>query len=543
VLRLPDPPLWFPHTHGDPALVPVTARRDGAAIPLGTVGFRRVERLPGEGFALAVNGVPVFCRGAVWTGAGAPDPLAAAGMNMVRVPGWTRYPEAAFLAACDRLGLLVWQDFMFARFDYPADETFLAECRAEAEAFLDRTAAHPSLVALCGGDEVQQAAAMAGQAPAAWAHPLFDSVLPAAVASLRPDAVYVPHAPGGAVPPFAKTAPVAHYFGVGAYQRPLEDASGVRFAAACLAFSNPPVPAACRALCTVPGDAAWTAALPRDPAAPWSFEDARDFYLRTLFGLDPAWLRRTDPERWLAAGRAAVALAMQSAFAAWRADPGCGGALVLAMQDAVPGPGWGLLGHDGRPKSAWFALASLCRPVQVLLRDGGMDGVTLHLGNEGGAARAVRLELRGLAPDGGVATLAAQDLTLPPRSRRTMPATEAMDGFRDLTGAWGFGPAPFPVLAARLLEGGAVLSESTIFPGGPALPRQALGLRARLDGDVLTLGTDRFAQFVAIDDEAATPSDDHFHLWPGEARSVRLSTLPARGTVAALNGFDTVHYR
>ncbi|MEH3064553.1 MAG: glycoside hydrolase family 2 protein, partial [Methylobacterium radiotolerans] len=131
-LALPGIAPWWPHTHGAPNLHPVEVRVDGAQIDLGRVGFRTLSltRPFAEGLALAVNGVPLFCRGAVWTppdlvGLGSDGTRALlelareAGMNMLRVPGTTLYPAPDFYDLCDELGILVWQDLMLANFDYP----------------------------------------------------------------------------------------------------------------------------------------------------------------------------------------------------------------------------------------------------------------------------------------------------------------------------------------------------------------------------------------------------------------------------------------
>ncbi len=401
-LTIPEPPLWWPHTHGEPVTCAVTAEVGGQKLDLGRTGFVRVERRdPAAGFGLVVNGVPVFCRGAIWAGldaSGAPPSGTAlrasleqareAGFNMLRVSGMTLYETPEFFTLCDALGIMVWHDFMFARFDYPDDPAFLAEAREEARAFLDTVQAHPCLTVLCGGTEVVQAAAMAGCMPEAWSIPLFEELLAEEARMARPDIPYVPNAPwappGGSLP-FAASAPVAHYFGVGGYLRPVQDLAeaGVRFAAECLAFANPPDPAACRALGGRPGTSeSWRRGVVHDPGASWTFEDVRDHYVETLFSVSAAAIRRQDPLTWLDLGRAAIALLMQQVIATWRTDGRCAGALVLMHQDVVPGAGWGVIGHDGRPKSAWHALRSVCQPVQVLLRDLGQNGVVLHAINE-----------------------------------------------------------------------------------------------------------------------------------------------------------------
>src|SRR5439155_6887852 len=71
-LRVPDPPLWWPHTHGGQLLVPcsliVETGGRAPSFDAGAVGFRTVEAEPGDGFGLRVNGEPVYGRGARWTG-------------------------------------------------------------------------------------------------------------------------------------------------------------------------------------------------------------------------------------------------------------------------------------------------------------------------------------------------------------------------------------------------------------------------------------------------------------------------------------------
>src|SRR6202042_3664737 len=118
----------------------------------------------------------VFVRGAVWTPADlvgmAPDEpvlrallqrVRDAGMNLLRVVGTGAYESALFHDLCDELGILVWQDLMFANVDYPVgDPGFASVVVAEAGAVLDRLGGHPSLAVVCGNSEVEQQPAMLG---------------------------------------------------------------------------------------------------------------------------------------------------------------------------------------------------------------------------------------------------------------------------------------------------------------------------------------------------------------------------------------------
>ena len=561
-LMIPDAPLWWPHTHGEPATLAVTAEVGGVRIDLGRTGFRSLQRHDSGGFGLVVNGTPIFCRGAIWTGldpsARSSDPVALgaslrrardAGFNMLRVAGMTVYETPEFFALCDELGLMVWHDFMFARFDYPDTDEFRAQVQAEARAFLSMAQAHPCLAVLCGGTEVAQSAAMSGGLPASWHIPLFEDVLAEAAAASRPDVLYVPHAPFSepGEPPVAASSTVAHYFGIGAYQRPLEDldSAGVRFAAECLALANLPDPAYCRANAKL--------AIPSDLGASWTYADTVDHYSGNLFGTAAVDVRRRDPGLAAARARATTTLLMQHALSVWRTDGCCAGALVLMWQDLVPGAGWGVVDSVGRPKSAWYALRSVCQPVQVLLRDRGLNGIILHIINETQISRRVRLALRGLTPDGAVDWLGDTLLDLRARSSRSITATALIGRWRDLANTWQFGPPAYIVLGVTLddAETGERLSDATHFPAGPALARTQPHLVAHLRNQSepwrLEVSTRGFAQFVEVDDDQYVSTDNYFHLWPGETRTVRLdpsrsNATPPAGTVEALNAHTSAHY-
>ena len=257
-VHLDEVARWWPHTHGDQPLYPVTAVVDGTELDLGEVGFRTIEtdRVDG-GFQLSVNGVPVFCRGACWYPidpvgyrpsdeevTSSVDLARAAGMNMLRIPGGTVYEEERFFLACDRAGILVWQDMMLGPVDPPDDQEFLDVMVDEAVAVLDRAARHPSLTVVCGGQEIEEQAAMFGLPRERWRSPIIHDVLPALLANRYPGLPYVSSSPAGGDLPFQVDAGVSHYFGVGVYLYPLSDLRRAepRFVSEGLAFSIPPEP-------------------------------------------------------------------------------------------------------------------------------------------------------------------------------------------------------------------------------------------------------------------------------------------------------------
>ena len=173
------------------------------------------------------------------------DTAVALGFNLVRVSGISAYESDEFYRRCDELGLMVWQDLMFATLDYPlSDDEFRETVEAEVRDQLGRLKDHPCVVVVCGSAEHEQQAAMFGISPSTGYAAELASFLRPLVEESGVDAVWVDGSPSGGDPVIRVDTGIAQYFGVGAYLRDLPDArhSGVRFASECLAFSNLPGP-------------------------------------------------------------------------------------------------------------------------------------------------------------------------------------------------------------------------------------------------------------------------------------------------------------
>ncbi|CAM2138359.1 beta-mannosidase [Pararobbsia alpina] len=577
-IRMPSVRLWWPHTHGETMLHDLSVEIGGGRFDLGRVGFRTVEAdhgTDGAGFALVVNGVRVFCRGACWTAADlvalpatreAYEPWLRAArdanMNMIRIAGVMTYEANPFFELCDELGILVWQDMMFANFDYPADDlAFSEDVSAEVEQLLLRTQANPSLAVICGGSEVAQQAAMFGVESRSALPEFFTDRLPSLVARYRPDLVYVPNSPSGGELPFQPDTSVAHYYGVGAYKRGFDDIrrSNVRFASECLALSNVPAEESLAVLMpeVVPGSEDWKRGVPRDNGADWDFEETRDHYVSTLYGLDPVALRETDPRRYLDAGRAVSVDLVTEVFSEWRRHgASCAGGLVWQLQDLRPGAGWGVIGVDGRPKAAWYAMRAVFKPVQLLITDEGLNGLHLHIVNDRPTPLRARLELASLRNGETPLLQAGIDVDVEPHSSKRINASAVVGRFFDFTYAYRFGPREHDVTIATLHDRLVPHVLDTAFH----LPERTLGepvdtgLTARVERDVtdhgwvLVLSATRFARMVQIVDPHYIAEDNFFSLAPARERRVRLTSKDASagapsGTVRALNGAQELVYR
>jgi beta-mannosidase len=567
-LRVPNVATWWPHTHGEPALhdlrLSAYVGSERVATASRRVGFRSISPGPrdghdvlADGLDLHVNGVRVFARGAVWTPldivgmAPEKDELRAAleqardaGMNMLRVPGIAAYESADFHDLCDELGILVWQDFMFANMDYPiADDGFRAAVEAEAARVLDELAGRPSVAVLCGGSEVEQQAAMLGLEPEIARGDLFGELLPGAVESAGCDAVYVASAPSGGDLPFRPNAGIANYYGVGAYLRPLSDArlADVRFAAECLAFANVPGEEAIAAAtgegpATAIQNPRWKAAVPRDAGAGWDFEDVRDHYLQTVFGIDPVELRSVDTERYLQLSAAVTGEVMAGVFGEWRRRASrCGGGLVLSLNDLAPGAGWGVVDSLGHPKVALHHLRRALAPVAVWMTDEGLGGLAVHVANDRDTPLRTNLRVALYRDREQPVDEACERLEVAPRSTIERNAETVLGRFADVSFAYRFGPPAQDVVVASLEDDDGLRSQAFAFPAGrfsPPQPASALGLEASVtanpDGTAaLRVSSRRHADGVLVDAPGFVAADDAFGVEPGHERVIALRPADA----------------
>ena len=544
---------WWPHTHGPQALYEVGVEVDGHRVGLGKVGFRTVQvDRSDDGFTLVVNDEPIFCRGAVWMPV---DPVGLAparaavwrtlelardaNLNLIRVPGTGVYQDDSFWDACDELGLLVWQEAMLAFYDPPEDPEFEAELEAELEEQFGSISGRPSVAVVCGSQETEEQAAMHSLPRSKWEYPVLEETIPGVAARLLPGVPYVTSNPTGGMAPYEMDAGVSHYFGIGGYLRPVSDArrARVRFATECLAFACPPerrtVDDECGGAVKAGHDPGWKLAVHHDAGRSWDLEDMQAHYMHQLFRVDPFEIRYRDPERALDLARGTVVSLFESVLSEWRRNGSvCQGAVVLALRDLRAGPGWGVIDSLGKPKAPWFVLKRLMAPVALLVTDEGLNGLHVHLVNDGSrvveGTVTVELFVRGEL----MVESANARVSVPARAGLTLGVMGMFDGFRDLTGAYAFGPPAYDVVSIRLEDDeGVRLAEGLHLPDGCRRTLESdVGLQASASGSdgewVVDVTAGRFAQWVVVDVPGYLPEDSWFHLTPGDHKRVALRPDP-----------------
>lgn len=219
------PALWFPNGYGSQPLYTFTATLKDRSQTLNErtarTGLRKIVLRQdrdewGREFAFEVNGIPIFIKGAdVIPFDSFPNRVTTdryrqilssakdANMNMLRLWGGGYYEADAFYDLCDEMGLLVWQDFMFASSWYPGSEEWKSAVRDEAEYQVGRLRNHPSIALWSGNNEVESVLyAFLGGLSAdgklqVWKNYLttFSGVLPRVVERLDPEIPYWPSSP------------------------------------------------------------------------------------------------------------------------------------------------------------------------------------------------------------------------------------------------------------------------------------------------------------------------------------------------------------
>jgi beta-mannosidase len=252
-LEIEDPKLWWPNGYGEQPLYRIAVQlRSGRVllderklrVGLRTMRVKREKDRWGESFEFEVNGTSIFAMGADYIpqdnilsrkGAAAYERLlkdcVAANFNCIRVWGGGFYPDDSFYDLCDELGLLVWQDLMFACAAYDLTDEFALNIKKEAEDNIRRIRHHPSLGLWCGNNEMEMGWVdwdYIEKDPKLKADYLrqFETILAGAARDCDPETFYWPSSPssgGGFDAPNDENRGDVHYWEVWHGQKPFTE--------------------------------------------------------------------------------------------------------------------------------------------------------------------------------------------------------------------------------------------------------------------------------------------------------------------------------
>ena len=517
-LELEEVERWWPVGYGDPVLYDVRVRlgADGRVLDETTrrVGFRDLRwstepDADGTPFQLIVNDQPVFVKGANWI----PDDAfpvrvdraryrerlqqaRAAGLNLIRVWGGGIYEADAFYELCDELGLLTWQDFLFACAAYSEEEPLRSEVAAEARENIVRLAHHASLCLLTGNNENLWGYEDWGWKlrldGRTWGAYYYHELFPSLIDELAPHVPYAPgspFSPGGEHPNDERHGTMHVWDLWNQKDWPHYRDTVPRFVAE-FGWQGPP---------------AWstlTRAISDDPLTPESpgmivHQKAIDGNVKLTDGLVRHYRVPGDMETWHWAMQLNQANAISCALDHYRSHaPRTAGAVVWQLNDCWPVTSWAAIDGDGREKPLFHAIRNAFAPRVVSIQPRG-HGLAAVVGNDTADTWQGELafELRGF--DGSIRRRTIAAVTVPARSSRTVPVppelAEATDAasevlVAELTGVrglWYFaeprdsalGAADLSVEVAAEVDGYAV----TVTAVGATLVRDITLLVDKLD--------------------------------------------------------------
>ncbi len=500
VVSVDNPKLWWPNGYGKQPLytlsvelvepltgAPVEGSRMDQSLGLRTIKLAQkpVTGETGASFTIEVNNTEIFCGGANWIPADSflnrlsteryrawLEMAANGNMQMVRVWGGGIYEHDAFYDACDQLGLLVWQDFLFACGIYPAHASFLESVRSEAEAAVTRLRHHACLAIWAGNNEDYQIAEsnqmydpgfqgdfLSTKFPA---REIYERLLPDVCARLDPGTPYWPGSPWS---PDSGTSDQTrgdqHVWSVW-HQRmfPYQEYGKLegRFVTEFGMQSFPNYKTVAEYFPAGDAPMAGSAVSVADREyINWHNKaegGARrlQHYIHENFGTPGD----APLEEYIYISQLMQAEAMHNAYSQWRmrwGQPGAravSGALVWQLNDCWPVTSWALVDYYLRPKAAWYVTRrDLADVVVGALRD--QSGVSRWIVN--GALRGVSAQIEStvIDLDGSIRALRTEDVFLP--ANATTELNKWTEHINENT-----------VLSQRLLFKGNVIARSTNWP-------------------------------------------------------------------------------
>ncbi|MEU4836190.1 glycoside hydrolase family 2 protein [Streptosporangium sp. NPDC023615] len=455
VLEVPAPARWWPRGYGDQPLYTcrVTLADAGTGAELDRwerrIGFRAValEYAPdehGTSFTFVVNGEPVFARGVNWI----PDDAlpvrvtperyrhrltqaADAGVNLVRVWGGGIYEDHAFYEVCDELGLLVWQDFLFACAAYPEERPLRGEVEAEARENVARLAPHPSLVLWNGNNENlwgfrdwRWEEELAGDS---WGEGYYLGLLPRVVAELDPTRPYSAGSPWSGSWDHHPNDPAhgpSHFWEVWNRRDYTDYLNDVPRFAAEFGWQAPPAYTTLR-------DAVTDEPLgPRSPGM-LHHQKAEDGNGKLDRGLAHHFGAPATFDDWHYLTQVNQARAVATAVTHWRSHwPICAGTVVWQLNDCWPVTSWAAIDGAGRPKPLYHELRRLYadRLVSFQTRNGER---VLAVDNQSAGQWDGFAGVRRMSAGGTVLAEETLPFTVPPRSVALLPLPAEIVTFED----------------------------------------------------------------------------------------------------------------
>ena len=548
-----NPKRWWPNGYGeqplyraevtlvdgDGQMLDIWSRRIG----LRTMTMNREKDQWGECFAHEVNGVKIFAMGADYI----PEDnilsrvtpertrrlledAAAANHNCIRVWGGGYYPDDWFFDICDELGLIVWQDFMFACASYELDADFERNISAEIRDNVRRIRHHACLGLWCGNNEMETQTLDGAWKPSVKQKcdyiKIFEHIIPKILEEEDPATFYWPSSPssgGNYDNPWDENRGDTHYWAVWHGNKPFTDYRNYYFRYMSeFGFQSFPC------LKTVE---AFTAPEDRN-----IFSRVMEMHQRNTAAngkimsyLSATYLYPTDFEILLYASQLLQAEAIRYGIEHFRRNRGrCMGAVVWQLNDIWPVASWASIDYFGRWKALHYAEKRAFAPVMISCEETGElserpfcvaqpepieKSVRLHVANETmervkGLVKWALRRASGEVILDGTEEVSVEPLSGVWLSKKDFSSYDELEVY----------------ISYSFEQNGVTVSEGTsLFTAPKHFRFQNPGLSLRREGNTLIVKAQAYAQKVAVEgvDGDVKLSDNFFDMNPGE-RSVEI---------------------
>lgn len=557
--EIKNPQLWWPNGSGKQHLYSVRVELGPKEAPVDVaeekIGVRtiRLVRTPdpdgkGESFCFEVNGRPVFAKGANYI----PNDVfltrvtpadyefivrsaADAHMNMLRVWGGGIYENDLFYDLCDKYGIMVWQDFMFACSMYPGNDEFLESVRQEATDNITRLRNHPCLALWCGNNEIEVAWAQwdekrgwgwkqeyaAEERDNIW-H-AYDTIFHKILRNLTEELTsidYWPSSPSAGkerLASYATTSGDMHYWGVWHGLEPLENfrATHARFMSEYGFQSFPEFNSVKRY--TVPED--WNIESP----VMASHQRSGIGNLRIRQYMEQWYKIPSDFERLLYVGQLLQAEAIRIAIESHRSDmPYCMGSLYWQINDCWPVASWSGIDYYHRWKALHYFARKAYEPVIVVMSQDSLQNLFCHVVSDRNDEFFGILKLRAISFSGQEIAAKSIPVDIKPNTSTMIfnkPEIEFLKGTDPQQ----------VVLVAELLMGDRSINRSLFYFVKPKdMKLMDPGLKTEVtetaDSFLVSVTATNLAKnvFLSIEGMEGQFSDNYFDILPGETVTVSI---------------------